>query len=48
MKPGVYWVHARYELAYMELYWNVMVTVVKGEPHQVRLTRENAEERIKL
>ena len=30
------------------LYWNVMVTVVKGEPHQVRLTRENAEERIKL
>lgn len=48
VKPGVYWVHARYELAYMELYWNVMVTVVKGEPHQVRLTRENAEERIKL
>ena len=48
VKPGVYWVHARYELAYTELYWNVMVTVVKGEPHQVRLTRENAEERIKL
>jgi hypothetical protein len=48
VKPGVYWVHARYELAYTELYWNVMITVVRGEPYQVRLTRENADERIKL
>jgi hypothetical protein len=48
VKPGQYWVYARYELAYTELYWNVLVTVEKGEPTQVRLTRENAQERIKL
>lgn len=48
VKPGQYWVHARYEMPYSELYWNVPVTVERGEPIQVRLTRENAEERIKL
>lgn len=48
VKPGVYWVHARYELAYTELYWNLMVTVEGGEPLTVQLTRANAEERIKL
>ena len=37
-----YWVTARYELPYTELYWNVPITVVGGEPAQVRLTRENA------
>ncbi|MFQ5537001.1 MAG: hypothetical protein ACE5GJ_06070 [Gemmatimonadota bacterium] len=47
-KPGKYWVHARYELPYTELYWNVPVTLQRGDPVQVRLTRENAEERIKL
>ena len=46
--PGQYWVHARYELPYTELYWNVPIDVVRGEPIQVRLTRENAEERISL
>lgn len=46
--PGQYWVHARYELPYSELYWNVPVTLERGEPVQVVLTRENAEERIKL
>ncbi len=46
--PGQYWVHARYELAYTELYWNVMITVERGEPIQVRLSGENADERIKL
>lgn len=46
--PGNYWVHARYELPYSELYWNVPVTLARGEPTQVRLTRENAEERIKF
>jgi hypothetical protein len=46
--PGQYWVHARYELPYSELYWNVPVTLERGEPTQVVLTRENAEERIKL
>ena len=46
--PGQYWVHARYELPYSELYWNVPVTLERGEPATVVLTRENAEERIKL
>ena len=48
VKPGQYWVYARYELAYTELYWNFPVTVERGEPVLVRLTRENAVERIKL
>ncbi len=46
--PGVYWVHARYELAYTELYWNLMITVEKGEPMTVQLNRANADERIRL
>jgi len=41
-------VHARYELAYTELYWNVRITVVGGDPMTVNLTRANAQERIKL
>jgi hypothetical protein len=48
VRPGRYWVHARYELPYVELYWNVPVAVERGEPVQVRLTRENAEERVRL
>jgi len=48
VKPGEYWVVARYEEAYSELYWNVRITVEGGEPTQIRLTRENATERIKL
>ena len=48
VKPGKYWVHARYGLPYTELYWNVPVTLERGDPFQLRLTRENAEERIKL
>ncbi len=47
-KAGDYWVTARYELPYTELYWNVPVTVVGGEPAQIRLTRENASVRPKL
>ncbi len=43
--PGDYWVHARYELLGEELYWNLPITVVRGEPLQVRLSRENAEVR---
>lgn len=41
--PGEYWVYTRYELPYNELYWNVPVTVARGEPVLVRLSRENAE-----
>jgi len=48
VKPGQYWVHARYELPYSELYWNFPITVERGDPVTVRLTRENAQERIKL
>jgi hypothetical protein len=48
VKPGRYWVHARYELPYVELYWNVPIAVDRGEPLEVRLTRGNAEERVRL
>jgi hypothetical protein len=48
LKPGKYWVTARYELPYTELYWNVPVDVTRGDPNQVQLTRANAEERVKL
>ena len=47
-KAGEWWVSARYELPYTELYWNVRVTVVRGEPMRVRLTRSNATSRPKL
>lgn len=47
-RPGEYWVHVRYELPYTELYWNERVTLVRGEPVELRLTRAQAEERIKL
>jgi len=45
VRPGQYWVHARYELTYSELYWNVPITVEGGDPVQIRLTRDNAEDR---
>lgn len=48
VKPGTYWVHARYELAYTELYWNVMITVEGGDPMTVQLNRANAQERNRL
>jgi hypothetical protein len=47
-QAGDYWVTARYELPYTELYWNVPITVIGGEPQQVRLSRENASVRPKL
>ena len=47
-KAGDYWITARYEFPYTELYWNIPVTVVRGEPAQFRLTRENATVRPKL
>lgn len=48
LKPGQYWVHARFELPFTELYWNVPVEVPRGEPFTLELTRANAEERPKL
>lgn len=44
-KTGTWWVVARYELPYHELYWNIPVEVKRGEPIQVRLSPENAEVR---
>ncbi len=43
--PGQYWVYARHELPYNELYWNIPVTLARGEPLQLRLSRENAQVR---
>ncbi len=48
VRPGRYWVHARYELPYTELYWNVSIEVERGEPVLVRLDQSNAEERLRL
>jgi hypothetical protein len=48
VKPGQYWIYARYPLTFTELYWNVPVTVAKGEPTQIQLTRANAQERPRL
>lgn len=43
--PGRYWVYARHELPYDELYWNVEIEIARGEPATLRLSRENAEVR---
>ena len=45
---GQWWVNARYERQFDELYWNVPVDVPSGEQATVRLTEENAEVRQKL
>jgi len=48
LPPGEWWVSARYELPFTELYWNERIEVTRGEPFQLRLTRANADERPKL
>ena len=45
VRPGDYWIYARHELPYNELYWNIPVSVARGEPLQIRLSAENAERR---
>lgn len=45
---GEWWVHARYDQQFDELYWNVPVEVARGEELVVRLNRENAEVRQKM
>jgi hypothetical protein len=47
LSSGTWWVHARYELPFSELYWNEPVEV-GGEPTVIELNRSNAEERPKL
>jgi len=47
--PGVWWVFARHELPYSQLYWNIQITVERGsEPVQVHLDRANAQLRPKF
>lgn len=48
IRPGQWWVHARYDRQFDELYWNVPIQVERGEEIEVRLNRENAEVRPKL
>lgn len=48
VKEGRWFVNARYERQFDELYWNVPVDVPAGEEVEVRLTEENAEVRQKL
>ena len=48
VKPGQYWAYARFELPFTELYWNIPVTVARGEPVQLQLNRANAQERPRL
>ncbi|MEJ2216778.1 MAG: hypothetical protein P8099_09190 [Gemmatimonadota bacterium] len=46
-KAGQWWVYARHELPFTELYWNVPVTVKHGNPVQLILNRDNAQNRQK-
>lgn len=48
VNPGRWWITARYDLLYTQLYWNLPVDVKRGKPLQVILTRKNATEREKL
>lgn len=48
LAPGTWWINARHELPFDELYWNVQVTVEGSEPVVVRLDRSNAQVRPNL
>jgi hypothetical protein len=48
LRAGEWWIHARYDLPFEELYWNVPVTVDRGDQIEVQLTRQTAEVRPKL
>ena len=45
LREGQWWVSARQELPFNELYWNVMFTVEGGDPVTVTINRGNAVER---
>jgi hypothetical protein len=45
LSKGQWWIHARYELPYQELYWNEPIDVTGGDPLQVLLNRSTAEAR---
>ena len=46
--PGEWWVHARHDLPFQELYWNIPITVERGDPLPVQLTEATAQMRPKL
>lgn len=46
--PGQWWVHARFELPYQELYWNKPIQLERGDPTTFTLNESNAEKRPKL
>jgi hypothetical protein len=46
--PGQWWIHARHELPFSVLYWNLPITVEGKEPIQVLLNRASAQVRPKL
>jgi hypothetical protein len=48
LRTGEWWVTAHYDLPFEELYWNIPVTVTRGEPATVQLTRATAQVRPKL
>jgi hypothetical protein len=48
LRAGEWWIHARYDLPFEELYWNIPVNVSRGEQMDVPLTRQTAEVRPKL
>lgn len=48
VSPGQWWVHARHELPFSVLYWNLLINVEGKEPIQVMLNRASAEVRPKL
>lgn len=47
-KTGKWWIYARYELPYTELYWNVPIEVKRGKPLEIILNRANAKKRPRL
>lgn len=48
VKAGEWWVNARYDRQFDELYWNVPIQVESGEEVRIELTEENAEVRQKM
>jgi len=42
LPAGTWWITARYDLPFEQLYWNVQVEVAKGEVQELVLNRDNA------
>lgn len=48
VEPGQWWVHARSDRGFDELYWNEPIDVARGEQTEIELTHDNAEVRQKM